>query len=205
MKINIIYKDDLEFPDNLRNIYNCPEKLYVLGNIENLRKNCVSIVGCRDCSLYGKMQAERIAFKLSKQGKVIVSGLAKGIDSQAHMGALNARGRTIAVLGHGLDKIYPKFNKNLAIEILKNNGTIISEYSFEDPFLRENFIKRNRIISGISNSLIVVEARKKSGSLITANFALEQGKKIMAVPGKLSNLNSVGTNFLIRNGAEIYI
>ena len=205
MKINIIYKDDLEFPDNLRNIYNCPEKLYVLGNIENLRKNCVSIVGCRVCSLYGKMQAERIAFKLSKQGKVIVSGLAKGIDSQAHMGALNARGRTIAVLGHGLDKIYPKFNKNLAIEILKNNGTIISEYSFEDPFLRENFIKRNRIISGISNSLIVVEARKKSGSLITANFALEQGKKIMAVPGKLSNLNSVGTNFLIRNGAEIYI
>lgn len=205
MKINIIYKDDLEFPDNLRNIYNCPEKLYVLGNVENLRKNCVSVVGSRDCSLYGKMQAERIAFELSKQGKVIVSGLAKGIDSQAHIGALNARGRTIAVLGHGLDKIYPKFNKNLAIEILKNNGTIISEYSFEDPFLRENFIKRNRIISGISNSLIVVEARKKSGSLITANFALEQGKKIMAVPGKLSNLNSVGTNFLIRNGAEIYI
>ena len=205
MNYKIIKFNDENYPWLLKNIYDAPKQLYVLGNIENLRKNCISIVGCRECSLYGKKQAEKIAYDLAMQGNVIVSGLALGIDSAAHVGALKANGRTIAVLGHGLNKIYPMQNKNLAKEILKNNGTIISEYSFENPFLRENFVKRNRIISGISKALILVEAKKKSGSLITANFALEQGREIYAVPGKLTNKNSQGTNYLIRCGAKIYI
>ena len=204
MEIKIIKPNNISYPILLKNIFNYPKQLYVLGNVENLRKECVGIVGARNCSLYGKKQAENIAYKLSSEGKVIVSGLALGIDSYAHIGALKANGRTIAVLAHGLNKIYPPQNRELAIQILKHNGTLISEYSIEEIMKRENFEKRNRIISGLSKEVIVIEAGIKSGSLITANYALEQGRSVYAVPGNIDSKYSVGTNKLLQNGAEIY-
>lgn len=205
MEIKILKKDEIGFPTMLKNIYDCPKQLYVLGNVENLRKECVSIVGSRKCSLYGRNQAEKIAYKLSNEGKVIVSGLALGIDSCAHIGALKANGRTIAVLAHGLNKIYPPQNRELAIQILKHNGTIISEYSISEIMKKENFERRNRIISGLSSKTIVVEAAIKSGALITANYAMEQGRSVIAVPGNIDSKYSQGTNKLLKIGAEIYL
>ncbi len=158
--------------------------MFVLGNIENLRRNCVAIVGSRDCTKYGKDISKSIAFNLAKANNVIVSGLAKGVDSFAHIGALEAKGKTIAVLGHGLDRIYPKQNYVLAKRIIYEGGTIVTEYESNSKINKENFIKRNRIISGLSRSVIIVEAKQKSGALITANFALNQGRDIFAVPRK---------------------
>lgn len=204
MEIKLLKKDEIRFPTMLKNIYDCPKQLYILGNVENLRKECVSIVGSRRCSLYGRIQAEKIAYKLSNEGKVIVSGLALGIDSYAHIGALKANGRTIAVLAHGLNKIYPPQNRELAIQILKHNGTLISEYSINEIMKKENFERRNRIIAGLSKKTIVVEAAKKSGALITANYAMEQGRRVIVVPGNIDCKYSQGTNSLLKYGAEIY-
>lgn len=184
-------------------IYNRPKKLYVLGNIENLNRKSITIVGARECSNYGKKVATELSYKNAKKGYVIVSGLAKGIDKYAHIGALKAKGRTIAVLAHGLNQIYPKENRKLAIDIINNNGTLITEYSFKDSIKKENFVNRNRIVSGLSEATIIVEAKEKSGSLITANFALEQGRDVYAVPGDISSRNSIGTNKLIQDGAKI--
>lgn len=147
--------------------------------------------------------AKKIAYILAKRNKVIVSGLAEGIDSFAHVGALQAKGKTIAVLGHGLNRIYPMENRELAKRIVYNGGTLVTEYSFWDEINKDNFRKRNRIISGLSKSIIVVEAKQKSGSLITADYGLEQGRDIYAVPGKINSKNSEGTNELIKNGAQI--
>ena len=201
--IVIIKKEELEYPIQLKKIHNKPDKLYTLGNIENLRKKCVAIVGSRKCTKYGYYTAKKIAYILAQRGYCIVSGLAKGIDSAAHIGALEAKGRTIVVLGNGLNRIYPKDNTCLAKEILKKNGTIITEYSINEIINRYSFVKRNRIISGISKSIIVVEAELKSGALITANFGIEQGRDVYCVPGKLINSTSRGTNELIKNGAQI--
>lgn len=183
-------------------IANPPNNLYVLGNKELLREECVSIVGCRECSLYGSKVSRYLSFSLAKHGKIIVSGLAIGIDTNAHIGALKAKGRTIAVLASGLDVIYPKENIELARKIIKSGGAIISEYPLGTQPLKENFVARNRIISGLSNSIIVVEAKMHSGSLITANYAVEQGRNVFAVPGNIFSKNSEGTNELIKQGAE---
>lgn len=204
IEIKKINNTDIQYPNLLSTIYNSPQKLYVLGNIENLRRKCVSIVGCRKCSDYGETKAKQIAYKIAKDNYVIVSGLAQGIDTSAHIGAIQAKGRTIAVLAHGLNMIYPAENKQLAKQIIQNGGTLISEYSIEDKFKRENFILRNRIISGLSIATIVVEAKEKSGSLVTANYALEQGREVYAVPGNIWNENSFGTNNLIKAGAKIF-
>lgn len=133
-----------------------------------------------------------------------MSGLAKGIDTYAHIGALKANGKTIAVLGHGLNKIYPRENRSLAIEILKSGGTIVTEYDVLEKIRPENFPKRNRIISGLSESTIVIEAKEKSGSLITANLAIDQGRRLYSVPGNIYWENSKGTNDLIKQGAELF-
>ena len=146
--------------------------------------------------------AEKIAYELALKGNIIVSGLANGIDSYAHIGALKAKGKTIAVLPKSLDKIYPLCNRKLAIEILKHNGTLISEYNFFDKIDKNNFCYRNRIISGISKSVIIVEARKNSGTMVTVNFALDQGKDIYVVPGNIDNINYEGSNELIKDGAQ---
>lgn len=172
-----------------------------MGNIEILNDVSIAIVGCREATEYGKKATTYFAYNLAKQGVNIVSGLAKGIDSYSHIGSLQAKGKTIAVIGSGLDIIYPKENEKLAQEILKNGGAIITEYSLGTKPEKEHFPARNRIISGLSDGVLVVEAKEKSGSLITADFAMEQGKDVFVVPGNINSLNSVGTNNLIKDGA----
>ena len=200
--IKIININEREYPQALKEIYDPPISLYVKGNIEKLNNKNIGIVGCRECTTYGKKSAEYFAYNLSKQNINIVSGLAKGIDSYAHLGSLNT-GNTIAVLGNGLDIIYPKENLELANEIIKIGGTIISEYPCGTKPDKMKFPARNRIISGISSGIIVIEAKEKSGTLITVDFALEQGRDVFVVPGNINSINSVGTNDLIKQGARL--
>ena len=167
-KISIISILDNDYPCVLKETYFPPVFLYVKGNIEIIKDNCISMVGCRECSDYGKRIAGNLSYNLAKNNLCIVSGLAKGIDEYSHLGALYAKGKTIAVLGSGINIIYPKENCYLANKILNNNGLIIPA--------------RNRIISGLSKGVVVVEAKKKSGTLITVDFALEQGREVFVVP-----------------------
>lgn len=201
-EIEIVTIYDKEYPNKLRNIYDPPTTLYIKGNKEILNSNSIAIIGCRECSNYGKEVARKVAYKLGKENISIISGLAKGIDSQAHLGCLNAKGKTIAVLGSGLDRIYPKENLKLYNEIIANGGAIVSEYIIGTTPDKMNFPARNRIISGLSDGLVVVEAKQKSGTLITVDFALEQGKNIFVVPGNITSANSIGTNELIKQGAK---
>ena len=190
------------YPGRLRNIDDPPKELYCLGNLELLNyKNNIAMIGSRNCSSYGERAAKDFAYNLAKEDICIVSGLAKGIDSFSHIGALNAKGKTIAVLGSGLDNIYPKENIKLVEEIIKNNGLVISEYPLGTKPLKYHFPARNRIISGLSDSILVVEARKNSGTNITVDFALEQGKDVFVIPGNIYSKTSDGTNFLITEGA----
>ena len=190
------------YPERLRNIDSPPKELFCLGNLELLNyKNNIAIIGSRDCSLYGERVAKDFAFNLAKENVCIISGLARGIDSFSHIGALNAKGKTIAVLGSGLDNIYPKENIKLVEDIIRNNGLVISEYPLGSKPLKQHFPARNRIISGISDSVLVVEARKNSGTNITVDFALEQGKDVFVIPGNIYSKTSEGTNFLITEGA----
>ena len=196
--INIM---DDEYPEKLKNIYDKPIVLFTKGNTELLKNISVAMVGCRDCTNYGKKIAQKLAYDLAKENICIVSGLAKGIDKFSHIGALEAKGKTIAVIGNGLDYVYPFENKDLYERIIKNNGLIVTEYIIGTKPEKLNFPARNRIISALSNAVVVVEAKVKSGSLITAEFGLEYGKEILAVPGNIDNLNSQGTNLLIKDGA----
>lgn len=189
------------YPENLKNIYDAPVCLYAIGNIHRLKEKSIAIVGTRKCSEYGKTIAFKSAYELSQNNINIISGLAKGIDTYAHMGAGE---RTIAVLGSGLNILYPSENIKLAKRIINKGGLIISEYGIGVGPERLHFPNRNRIISGISSGVIVVEAKKRSGSLITADFALEQGKDVFAVPGNITSINSEGTNNLIKEGAIPY-
>lgn len=199
IKINMNSK---YYPKRLRNIDDAPKELYCLGNLELLNyKNNIAMIGSRNCSSYGERAAKDFAYNLAKEDICIVSGLAKGIDSFSHIGALNAKGKTIAVLGSGLDNIYPKENIKLVEEIIKNNGLVISEYPLGTKPLKYHFPARNRIISGLSDSVLVVEARKNSGTNITVDFALEQGKDVFVIPGNIYSKTSDGTNFLITEGA----
>ena len=166
---------------NLKSVYDMPEKLYCIGNIELLKTKCVAVIGSRNCSNYGREMAKKITKELVENGITVVSGLARGIDSYAHFGGLK---QTIAVLGSGFNKFYPHENIELAKEILKNNGLLISEYELNEEPKPQNFPKRNRIISGLSEGVIVVEARIRSGTFITVDYALEEGKTVYAVPRK---------------------
>lgn len=196
--INIMHN---YYPKSLKDIYDAPILLYAIGNIQRLKEKSIAIVGARECSEYGKRVARNIAKELVKHKINTISGLAKGIDAEAHKGA---KGNTIAVLGSGLNIIYPSININLAKEIIYRGGLIITEYELGAKPDRLHFPSRNRIISGISNGVVVVEAKKRSGSLITADFALEQGKDVYAVPGNITSINSQGTNNLIKEGAIPY-
>lgn len=202
-KINLITIFDEEYPKRLKNLYDKPLYLFTKGNEELLNSNNIAIVGTRNCSKYGEDVAKNLSFNLVKNDICIVSGLANGIDKYAHIGALAGTGKTIAVLANGLDNIYPFENKYLAEKIIEKNGLIISEYVIGVKASKMQFPERNRIISGISDGIVVVEAGEKSGALITAEFGLEQGKEIFAVPGNLNNKNSTGTNQLIKDGANI--
>ena len=182
--IDIIGIGDIEYPSYLREIYSPPIFLYIRGNKEILSKTNISIVGCRNCSEYGKEIAQKLAYNLATNNINIVSGLARGIDEYSHLGTIFAKGKTIAVLACGVDYIYPKENNYLVNKILNLGGALISEYPVGVRPQKNNFPARNRIISGLSQGVVVVEAKKKSGSLITADFALEQGRDVFVVPRK---------------------
>lgn len=203
-KIKIVEEKDDNYPDALKIIPDRPKTLYVRGEIKKDEK-CFAIVGTRRCSDYGKEIAFSIAQGLSQAGLTIVSGMARGIDTFAHKGALSNQGRTIAVLGTGLDEktIYPQENIKLSKEILENHGCLISEYPVGSPGLRGNFPRRNRIISGLSLGVLVVEAKYKSGALITAKLAKKQEKMLFAIPGSIHALNSKGPHLLIKKGAKL--
>lgn len=201
--IEIVSILDEEYPKVLKEIYDPPISLYCKGDKTILGKKSIGIVGCRDASEYGKKAAKYFAYQLAKENVVIVSGLARGIDSYAHIGNICAQGKTIAVIGNGLDRIYPEENTMLAQRIVKEGGVIVSEYPLGTKPDKMNFPARNRIISGLSTGILVVEAKKKSGTLITVDFALEQGKDVFVVPGNIDSINSVGTNDLIKQGAKM--
>lgn len=205
--IKIISFKDKEYPDKLLYIKNKPIFLYVRGKMENLYSDNIAVIGSRNATPYGIYVARKISKELADKNINIVSGLAVGIDKYAHLGALDSNiGKTIAVLGTGVSdsEIYPLQNKKIFERILENNGTIISEFKLGTKPEKYNFPLRNRIISGISDKILVVEATEKSGSLITVEYGLEQGKDVFAVPGNITSLNSVGTNRLIEEGAYIF-
>lgn len=205
--IKVVCFKDKEYPKSLINIDNMPAFIYIRGNINNLYDDIVAIVGSRNASSYGKYVARNIAKELADKNINIISGLAIGIDKYAHLGCLESRlGKTIAVLGTGVSdyEVYPLQNKKVFERILENNGTIVSEFKLGTKPEKYNFPLRNRIISGLSNKIIVVEAEEHSGSLITADYGLEQGKDIFAVPGNITSKNSLGTNKLIEEGAYIF-
>ena len=179
-----------------------PVILYVKGALSFLDKNAVAIVGSRRASVYGLSVAEKFAMDLSDFGITVVSGLARGIDASAHRGALRAKGRTLAVLGSGLACMYPAENKKLFDQIVLN-GAVLSEFPMETKPLACNFPRRNRIVSGLSLGVVVVEAAKRSGALITSDLALDQGKEVFAVPGKVNTSTAQGVNNLIKQGAKL--
>lgn len=200
--VRIIKYTDKQYPESLRNIEDAPVILYTKGDFIEEDKFAIAMVGSRQMTEYGKNIAYRLAHELSSMGLTIISGMARGIDTVSHMGALNAGGRSIAVLGTGIDRLYPPENKGLFKKIT-NSGCIVSEFHIGTPPNKENFPRRNRLISGLSIGVLVVEASIGSGSLITANYALEQGKEVFAIPGSIFSRYSEGTNALIKRGARL--
>lgn len=202
--IKLLTLEDKNYPRMLSEIFDPPPLLFYLGQLKQNEEFCLAVVGARKYSHYGQQVTERIIYDLAKNNISIVSGLALGIDALAHNTTLEANGRTIAVLGSGLDKysIYPAANRFLAEKIVANGGLIISEFPLGTQPLKFNFPQRNRIISGLSMGTLVIEASEKSGSLITASFALEQNREVFAVPGNIFSENSDGTNALIKKGAK---
>ncbi|HSJ59327.1 MAG TPA: DNA-processing protein DprA [Anaerolineae bacterium] len=207
--VHVLIWDEPGYPTNLRHVYNAPPVLYVRGSLQERDEWAVAVVGTRRASAYGKEVARFLAAGLAKAGVTVVSGLARGIDTVAHTSALEAGGRTIAVLGSGLDVIYPAENRRLAHQIVETNldapdcGALVSEYALSTQPEAHNFPPRNRIVSGLSLGTIVVEAGSSSGALITADFAAEQGREVFAVPGPIFARTSEGTNNLIQQGAKL--
>jgi DNA processing protein len=197
----ITLKDD-DYPKRLRDIYDPPALLYLRGELRNEDELSIAIVGSRKTSPYGRWITEKIGQDLARHGVTVVSGMARGIDSVAHLGALQGRGRTIAVLGSGIDVIYPSENRNLFYQII-DQGAVLSEFPMGSPPEGGHFPKRNRIISGLSMGVVIVQASSESGSLITAGYALEQGREVFAVPGNVGAEGSRGTNRLIKEGAKL--
>ncbi len=200
--LRIITRDDADYPENLKDIIDPPIVLYVKGKLKPQDKNSVAIVGSRLASFYGLSCAEKFSGELTDHGFTVVSGMARGIDTASHRGALKQRGRTIAVIGSGFNQIYPPENKELSEEI-SGHGAVISEFPVDTLPLPQNFPRRNRVISGLSLGVLVVEAAGNSGALITADFALEQGREVFALPGKVDSFTSSGTNGLIKQGAKL--
>ncbi len=202
-KINIKYMSmiDKKYPRLLKEIYDPPPVLFYKGRNFSLHP-AVALVGSRKCTSYGRKIARNLGYQLAQRGITVISGMARGIDSCGHIGALNAEGNTVAVMGTGLDYIYPPENRDIFHKISKK-GLIISEFPPGTAPVAGNFPRRNRIISGLSLGVVVIEASKSSGSLITANLALEQGREVFAVPGDIDKITSAGTNNLIKCGAKI--
>lgn len=204
-KINTISPQEANFTEVLNTIALKPKMLYFYGKLPENMVKTVAIVGSRHNTRYGEEVAYKLAYELGKRGVVVVSGLAFGIDSIGHRGCLDAGGTTVAVLGTPIDEIYPREHKGLAKEIIERGGAIISEYApGAKVYPKTSFLERNRIISGLSDIVVVVEAAERSGSLNTATHALEQGKEVFAVPGNITNPYSQGCNKLIQQGANPY-
>ncbi|HTY45897.1 MAG TPA: DNA-processing protein DprA [Patescibacteria group bacterium] len=201
-RLLIITCQDADYPVCLRQIPDPPLVLYIQGKLLAEDARSIAVVGSRRACLYGLSCSRRFAAELAEAGFTIVSGMARGIDTAAHRGALSSAGRTIAVIGSGFGHIYPDENKALAQEIA-GRGAVVSEFPFEAPPLKQNFPRRNRVISGLSLGVLVVEAHRNSGALITADFALEQGREVFAVPGAVDSPGSFGTNRLIKQGAKL--
>jgi len=198
----IITIQDESYPANLKAIYDPPQLLYVKGDLLPSDSVAISVVGTRSASPYGKMAAEQLSNQLAAGGVTVISGMAYGIDTAAHTGALNGGGRTIAVMGNGLDVIYPARNLKL-LEKIVDSGAAVSEFPMGMKPLRNNFPRRNRVVSGLSLGTLVVEAPKRSGALITADYALNQGREVFAVPGQIFSEMSGGTHDLIKQGAKL--
>ena len=203
MKIKIVTEADAEYPQQLRNIPSPPLALYVAGSVEALSKSAVALVGTRHSTEYGRDVAERFAFGLAKRGWCVVSGLARGIDACAHRGALAAEGVTVGVLGGALDMFYPNENRALAREMVEKGGCVASEFPFGRAPDVQTFPQRNRIVSGLAKGVVAVECPIHSGTLITCTRAVEQGRAVMAVPGRIDWRTSEGCHHLIREGARM--
>lgn len=200
MKINI---EDEKYPENLRIIQKPPKQLYVLGNEQILSEKSIAIIGSRVCTDEGAKIAEKFAKTLSKNGICIVSGMARGIDTAAHIGALKAGGKTIAVLGGGFKHIFPKQNEKLFLSIIENGGAVVCEYDEDTKPEAKRFVERNRIVSGLSMGVLIIEAKHRSGTSITASFAKSQGRTIFCIPHSLEQKEGIGTNRQIKNGAKL--
>lgn len=202
MKINTFAPDEQKYLQILTHIANAPKKLDCYGTLPDSRRPSVAIVGTRKPTAYGREVTHQLAYELAQRGIVIVSGLALGVDGIAHRGALEAGGTTIAILGCGLPRIYPSTHKGLAEEIVKKGGAVLSEFDRDEEARPHYFLQRNRIVSGLSDAIIITEAAAKSGTLNTAAHALEQGKEIFVVPGPITSPLSAGCNELLKRGAS---
>src|ERR1700719_3670236 len=199
----VITHESPSYPRSLREIHAPPIVLYVWGELQDRDHHAIGIIGARRTTHYGTESAKQLAYQIAYAGLTVISGLARGIDTAAHQGALAAKGRTIAVIGSGLSKLYPPENQALADKIRNGNGAIVSEFSMEIEPDRQTFPMRNRIISGWSHGVLVVEAGANSGALITASQALEQGRSVYAVPGHINAPSAIGSNRLIQQGAKL--
>lgn len=200
-KIYEINETDEHYPEKLLQIKDRPNKIYAVGNIELLNNKSIAIVGSRISTAYGEYYAAKFAKEISKKGITIISGLAKGIDTVAHQNSKQEKGRTIAVLGCGFNHVYPKENEELFNEIIENGGCIVSQYSPDTDINLKEVPFRNRIISALSEGVLIVEARHRSGSGVTAKYAFEQNKKVFCLPNQIGVTTGVGTNNLIKEGA----
>lgn len=201
--VKLVVRGERDYPERLDSIPNPPYALYVKGSIKSAESEyCTAIVGTRNMSEYGMRMAYKIAYELSAAGATVVSGMALGVDGVSHVGALEAGGNTVAVLGCGLDKVYPPAHRRL-MGIIAERGALVSEYAPGTPPMSGNFPLRNRIISGLSRSTLVIEGNTNSGSMLTAREAIRQGRDIFAIPGNVGVSNALGTNVLIRDGARV--
>ena len=203
LNVRLVTWDEQEYPKLLKKIYDPPLVLYVCGDVAALQGTCVAVIGTRHPTRYGCESAHRFGYQLGGAGYVVVSGLARGIDAEAHRGALEANGRTVAVLGGALDCLYPVENRGLAVQMARQGGAVVCEYPFGRQPDRQTFPMRNRIVSGLSAGVLVVEASMQSGTLITVDQALEQGRSVMAMPGRIDSVASMGCHKLLRSGARL--
>lgn len=203
ISLEIITIENNNYPEQLRVIENPPKQLYAKGNIGLLKSNIISIIGSRACSENGIKLAEQFSKELVYQGLTIASGMAIGIDTIAHQTTLQEKGKTIAVLGNGLQHIFPKKNIELYQQIIEKGGLVITEYPPEEEAKSKNFLERNRIVSGLALGILIVEAAYRSGTSVTARLAKQQGKKVFALPHEVNDKHGVGTNRLIQEGAKI--
>jgi DNA processing protein len=202
MKSNTFITDKHIYLQRLKTLALAPKIVYAIGDLPSESVKSVAIIGTRRPTVYGKKVSFEFAYKMASQGIIIISGLAYGIDAAAHKGAIAAGGRTIAVVAHGLDTLYPPAHKSLTQQIIQKGGGIISEYADGVPTMKHRFLERNRIVSGLADALVVIEAGEQSGTYSTVQYALEQGKEVFAIPGPIDSPASAGTNKLIQQGAH---